>query len=204
MTKSKLYKSLISALFVFFTTNVTAQLLSLEVLDTTPTYNLEEALKQDPLKVYKLTLRKQKLTALPETIFQFKNLQVLNLKSNKLETFPKNITAFKYLQELIITANKIEIVTKELGELTHLKRFVAGSNNIVSIPPEIKNLKELTFLDLWGNNIGSLPIEIQDLKDNLKEIDMRVIMMNKAEHKKIEALLPNTKIRFSESCGCGF
>jgi len=204
LIKNKLYKILISTLFVLFTINIKAQILSLEVLDTTPFYNLEEALKQDPLKVYKLNLKKQKLTALPETIFQFKNLQVLNLKNNKLETFPKDIVAFNYLQELIITANKIEIVTKELGQLTHLKRFVAGSNKIVSIPPEIKYLKELTFLDLWGNNIGILPIEIQELKDNLIEIDMRVIKMNKAEHKKIEVLLPNTRIRFSESCGCGF
>lgn len=204
MIKKKLYKFLISVLFVFFTINIKAQIVSLEFLDTTPTLNLEDALKQDPLKVYKLNLKKQKLTGLPETIFQFKNLQVLNLKSNKLETFPKNITAFKYLQELIITANKIEIVTKELGELIYLKRFVAGSNKIISIPSEIKNLKELTFLDLWGNNIGSLPLEIEELKDNLKEIDMRLIMMSKAEHKKIEVLLPNTKIRFSESCDCGF
>jgi len=204
LIKNKLYKILISTLFVLFTINTKAQLLSLEVLDTTPTYNLEEALKQDPLKVYKLNLKKQKLTTLPEVILQFKNLQVLNLKNNKLETFPKNIIAFKYLQELIITANKIEIVTKELGQLTYLKRFVAGSNKIVSIPPEIKYLKQLTFLDLWGNNIGILPLEIEELKDNLIEIDMRVIKMNKAEHKKIKTLLPNTKIRFSESCGCGF
>ena len=204
MIKNTLYKFLISALFVFFTINTKAQVLSLEVLDTTPTYNLENVLKQDPLKVYKLNLKKQKLTALPEIIFQFKNLQVLNLRSNKFKTFPKNITTFKYLQELIITANQIEIITKELGDLIYLKRFVAGSNDIVSITPEIKNLKELIFLDLWGNNIGYLPLEIQELKDNLKEIDMRQIKMTKDEHKKIEILLPNTKIRFSESCNCGF
>lgn len=204
MIKNKLYKFLISALFIGFSINAKAQLLSLAELDTSPTYTLEEALQQDPLTVYKLTLKKRKLTELPNEILEFKNLQFLDLQKNKLIVFPINITTFKYLQELNITANKIEIVTKELGELIHLKRFLAGSNIIVSIPREIKNLKELRVLDLWGNNIGTLPYEIQELQNNLQEIDMRQIKMNKTEHNKIQDLLPNTKIRFSEACNCGF
>lgn len=204
MIKNKLYNYLISALFVLISFNGKAQLVNFSDLDTFPTYTLEQALKQNPLNVYKLSLKKQKLTELPTEIYQFKNLQVLDFQKNKLKIFPKKITDFKYLQELILTGNKIDIIPKELGKLIHLKRFVAGSNLIVSIPAEIENLKELTFLDLWGNNIGSLPYEIQELKDNLKEIDMRVIQMNKDEHQKIKELLPNTKIRFSESCGCGF
>lgn len=204
MINNKSYKFLVSAVLILFTINTKAQLLSLSELDTTPTYTLEKALQQNPLKIYKLSLKKMKLTELPAEIFQFKNLQVLDLQKNKLKTFPKNIIAFKYLQELIITANKIEVIPKELGNLIHLKRFIAISNEIISIPPEIGNLKELTFLNLWGNNIGVLPYEIQELKNNLKEIDMRLIKMNKEEHKKIEELLPDTKIRFSEACDCRF
>ena len=99
---------------------------------------------------------------------------------------------------------KIEVITKELGELIYLKKFIANQNQIVSITPETKNLKKLKFIDLWGNNIGSLPYEIGELANTLEEIDMRVILMSDAEHKKIEVLLPNTKIRFSKSCNCGF
>ena len=204
MIKNKSKKNLISIFFVLFAINAKSQLLSLEALDTMPNYNLEKALEQDPLKVYQLNLKKNKLTVLPDEIFQFENLQVLNLKSNKFETFPKNVTNFKYLQVLNITANKIQTIPKELGQLIYLKQFIAASNDISSITSEIKKLKELTLLNLWGNNISHLPIEIQDLKDNLKEIDMRVIVMNNTEHKKIQELLPKTKIRFSESCGCGF
>lgn len=204
MTNKRLYKFLISTLLIVFTINVNAQLLDSIAIDTVPTYTLQKALKQDPLKVYKLTLKKMKLTELPPEILEFKNLQVLNLKGNKFKTFPKEITNFKYLQELNISANKIQIVTKELGELIYLKKFIANSNKIVSIPPEIKHLKKLKFLDLWGNDIGSLPYEIRELENNLEEIDMRVILMSNAEHKKIKELLPKTKIRFSKSCNCGF
>lgn len=198
------YKFLISALLIAISINTNAQLLDSIAFDSVPTYTLQKALKQDPLKVYKLSLKKKKLRELPAEIYQFKNLQVLNVKGNKLKVFPKEITTFKYLQELNISANRIQVVTKELGELIHLKKFIANSNKIVSIPPEIKHLKKLQFLDLWGNDIGSLPYEISELKNSLKEIDMRVILMSKAEHKKIKELLPTTKIRFSKSCNCGF
>ncbi|PCJ26551.1 MAG: hypothetical protein COA97_05595 [Flavobacteriales bacterium] len=204
MINKKLYKFLISILLIIFTVNTNAQLLDSITLDTVPTYTLQKALKQDPLKVYKLTLKKMKLTELPSEILAFKNLQVLNLKGNKFKIFPKKITTFVYLQELNVSANKIQIITKELGELIHLKKFIANSNKIVSIPPEIRYLKKLQYLDLWGNDIGALPHEISELEGTLKEIDMRVILMSNAEHKIIKALLPNTKIRFSKSCNCGF
>ena len=204
MTNKKLYKFLISYLLIALTINSSAQVLDSIAFDTVPTYSLQKALKQDPLKVYKLSLKKMNLKELPPEIYAFKNLNVLDLKKNKLKVFPKRIAEFKYLQELDISINKIELVTKELGELIHLKKFIANSNKIVSVPPEIKNLKKLEFLDLWGNDIGALPYEIKELENTLKEIDMRVILMSKAEHKKIKELLPNTKIRFSKSCNCGF
>jgi Leucine-rich repeat (LRR) protein len=172
--------------------------------DTVPTYNLQQALKQDPLKVYKLSLKKMKLTEFPTEILEFKNLQSLDIQKNKFKTFPIQITAFKFLQELNISTNKIEIVTKELGQLIHLRKFTANSNRIVSLPKEIRFLKKLKYIDIWGNDIGSLPYEISELQDNLLEIDMRVILMSKDENNKIKELLPKTKIRFSKSCNCAF
>ena len=210
MIKIKLYKSLIKCLLsgcftITILSNVNAQLLDSVAFDTVPTYSLTKALKvEDPMKVYKLSLKKMKLTELPPEIFQFKNLQSLNIAGNRFKVFPANIVEFKYLQELNISNNKIEIVTKELGELIYLKRFIANQNDIVTIPSEIKHLHKLKYLDLWGNNIGILPHEIGELENSLEEIDMRVILMSDAEHKVIQGLLPHTKIRFSKSCSCGF
>ena len=207
MIKKKLYKyfgKLIAVVLLLCSFTVNAQLLDSFAIDTVPTYTLAKALKQDPLKVYKLNLKKLKLTEIPEEVYQFKNLNVLDISKNKFKEFPKKIGEFKYLQELNVSDNKIEIVTKELGLLLHLKKFEANQNGLVSIPPEIKFLKKLEYMDLWGNDIGSLPYEISELEMNLKEIDMRVILMSKAEHDKIQSLLPNTKIKFSKSCNCGF
>jgi Leucine-rich repeat (LRR) protein len=180
------------------------QVLDSNALDTVKTYTLQQALKQDPLRVYKLNLKKSKLSELPEEVYQFKNLNVLDISKNKFKEFPKKIGTFQFLQELYISGNKIEMVTKEIGILVNLKVFEANQNGLVSLPPEIKFLKKLEFMDLWGNDIGSLPHEISELSNSLKELDMRVILMSKAEHEKIKSLLPNTKIKFSKSCNCGF
>lgn len=207
MIKKKPYKyfsKLFLIAFLCCSFSVKAQLLDSIAIDTVPTYTLERALKQDPLKVYKLNLKKLKLTEIPEEVYQFKNLNVLNLSKNKLKEFPVRIGEFSYLQELNISDNKIEIITKELGLLLHLKKLEANQNGLVSIPSEIKFLKKLEYMDLWGNDIGALPYEIAELQNTLKEIDMRVILMSKAEHEKIKSLLPNTKIKFSKSCNCGF
>jgi len=45
--------------------------------------------QKDPLKVYKIRLKKQKLEELPEELYQFKNLQYLDISKNKLKHFPK-------------------------------------------------------------------------------------------------------------------
>ncbi len=183
---------------------VNAQLLDSIAFDTVPTYTLKQALKQDPLTIYKLKIKGEKLKGLPEEIYQFKNLNALDVSKNKLTEFPKRINEFQYLQDLDISSNKIEVVTKELGLLIHLKTFKANQNKIVSIPAEIRYLKKLHYMDLWGNDIGSLPYEISDLSETLQEIDMRVILMSKNEHDKIRSLLPKTKIKFSKACNCGF
>ena len=208
MIKKRPYKYLskVSIVIILLLCSLTtkAQLLDSFAIDTVPTYTLAKALKQDPLKVYKLNLKKLKLSEIPEEVYQFKNLNSLDISRNRLKEFPKRIGEFAFLQELNISGNKIEVVTKELGLLLHLKKFEANQNGLVSIPPEIRFLKKLEFIDLWGNDIGSLPYEITELQMTLKEIDMRVILMSKAEHEKIKALLPNTKIKFSKSCNCGF
>lgn len=200
-----LYKYILAGVFLFsISIGVNAQLLDSIALDATPTYTLISALNQDPLKVYKLSLKKMKLTELPAEIYAFKNLQVLDVSKNKLTIFPTEIAKFNYLQELNIASNKIEIITKELGDLIYLQQFIANQNKIVAIPPEIKYLKKLKFIDLWSNDIGSFPYEIGELENSLEEIDMRVILMSDEEHQKIKELLPKTKIRFSKSCSCGF
>lgn len=207
LTEKLPYKFLINiliAILLFISVKTNAQAFEKEALDTINELTLEQALKIDPLKVYKLSLKKMKLNELPEEIYQFKNLQTLDVSRNKLIYFPRKITVFPFLQELNFSNNKIPSVPEELGQLTELRILILNQNELTALPAEISNLTKLTFLDVWGNDIGFLPPEIEQLSETLKEIDMRVILMSPEEHKRIKELLPKTKIHFSKSCNCGF
>ena len=66
---------------------VSAQLLSQVELDTCKTFESLEAALENPEKVFKLKLHRDKLAVFPEEIYQFINLQYLDLKNNSLHQF---------------------------------------------------------------------------------------------------------------------
>ncbi len=204
MINKKHLKFFLSIIGITGCINLSAQLINYKDLDTIPELNLQQALKKDPLTVYKLNLKKLKLVELPQEIGQFLNLQTLNVNKNKLSRFPEVIFNFKYLQKLNVSGNKIKTIPPEIGLLIHLKEFAANETEISTLPKEISQLKELEYLDVWGTNISWLPEEIVQLSTTLKKLDMRVILMSDEEHKKIQELLPQTMVYFSKSCSCGF
>ncbi|MEQ9147378.1 MAG: leucine-rich repeat domain-containing protein, partial [Cytophagales bacterium] len=85
----------------------------------------------------------------------------------------------------------------EFGELKNLKALYLRNNYFESVPVSITRLNNLKILDLSVNQLTSLPIEIA----NLKNLDELILVGNKippSEQKKIQALLPNTKIYFDK------
>lgn len=180
-----------------------AQLLDSLTLDTMTAFtSLEEALKQ-PDKVIKLVLRKEKLSVFPQEILSFKNLQYLDLSKNRLKEIPEEIDSLKSLQVLILSKNDIETLPKEIGLLKSLRMLNVNQNELVSLPPQIGNLENLQYLDLWSNNISYFPEQMKYLK-NLKVMDLRVILINTPDQKKIQEMLPHTRIYFSPSCNCQY
>ena len=162
--------------------------------------SLEEALK-NPLEVYKLNLKRKKLTTFPLGIYKLTNLHELSLRKNKLTDVPDGISALRKLVILNISKNKITSLPSDIGALKHLRKFAAGQNELETLPEEMGELENLVILDIWSNNLAGLPLSLANLK-KLKVIDMRVIQLNRERQKQIERLLPNVKIFFSSSCNC--
>jgi len=81
--------------------------------------SLEEALKEPDL-VYRLNLGKQRLTAIPPEIFQFKNLQELDLSKNKITVIPPEISNLPLLQILDLSDNQIDYIPSHIGKRFHL------------------------------------------------------------------------------------
>jgi len=200
-----LKKFLVNIIFItcfLFNSIAFSQLLNNKELEKQAVFtSLHEAIKK-PEMVFKLDLSRKKLKTVPIEVFTLFNLQVLNLSKNKIEIIPEGLGNLTNLQVLNISANKISKLPQSIGNLTNLVELIANRNIISELPKEIGNLINLEKLDLWSNEIDRLPSEISKLKDNLKVLDMRVILINAEKQKSIIELLPETLIYFSKSCNC--
>jgi len=171
-------------------------------LDTMTGYtDLAEAMK-NPDKVVKLVLRKEHYSEFPKEIWNFPNLQYLDLSKNNITEFPDSLGKLKNLQVLHLSKNKLEALPRELGDLQNLVILEINQNELTMLPPQIGKLKKLEYLDLWENNIGIFPEELKDISDNLKVLDLRVILINREAQERIRKLLPKTNIKFDPPCKC--
>lgn len=149
-----------------------------------------------------IDLSKQKLTTIPNVVFQCPNLVYLDLKRNKIEEIPASIMQLKKLRVLNLSRNRLVRLPKEIGQLSSLKSLILNQNEIVELPREIGLLSHLAVLDLWGNQLDKLPNEIGKLSETLQYLDMRVIYMSREKQEVIELMLPETTIYFSQGCNC--
>ena len=173
-----------------------------QVPDSTFIYtNLEEALKE-PDKVYNLDLSKKKLNEFPMEILKFTNLRTLKLYKNRIDSIPNEISQLKNLRELNVGLNDLTKFNVNICQLTNLEKLVLNQNEIEEIPVEIKNLSKLVHLDMWDNNLFVIPDEIGELKETLKVFDLQNIQFNLEEQKRINGLLPKTKVTMPPSCNC--
>jgi Leucine-rich repeat (LRR) protein len=164
--------------------------------------SLTEALA-NPDSVHKLSLKRQKLTTIPQEVYSLPYLQELDLTNNKIKALPPEIARLKNLSYLNVSKNQLETFPKEMGELSNLKTLVASQNEeLSSFPPEMSKMESLTYLDIWGTSISEFPKEWSKMK-NLKWIDLRTINITKEERTAIEELFPDAKIYLSEGCNCG-
>lgn len=162
--------------------------------------NMEEALKH-PDSVFRLDLSKKKLKEFPVEVLQLKELRELNLGRNSIEQIPDLIYQLANLQRLYLNNNKLKELPPRIGTLKNLQLLQLDRNLIESLPPEIGLLNNLEVLSLWDNELGDIPDEIKNL-GSLKKFELRGILFNDDEQKRIHDLLPYTTIYFSPSCNC--
>lgn len=188
-------------IFVCLSNTGYCQLLDSASLQAQPVYeDLNKAL-QEPEKVYRLNLSKQKLSLFPEGIIRLKNLQELNLSKNKIDSIPEKICMLTNLQVLNLSGNKLKYLPDSIGKFKQLKKLISSRNYLLEIPKSIGDCTNLEVLDLWENDIGVFPEELGKLK-KLRWVDLRVILIDDAMQEHIQKLLPGVKIFFSPSCHC--
>ncbi len=170
-------------------------------IDTVKIYrSLSEAM-ENPTSVIRLSLRKQKLSQVPEQIRHFSQLRELDLSINKIDSLPEWIGNLKHLERLSIEKNSFSEFPIVICSLTGLKYLVISRNTIRWIPACMGRLAALEVLDGWDNEFTRLPASMEENKA-LRVVDMRGINMNNDEQALLLRAFPKVKFYFSPGCNC--
>lgn len=171
-----------------------------------------------PQKAFCIDISSQNISTISNQFSEFNNLVSLNASNNNLESLGTIFNSCPYVISLDLGENKISYIPSELTKLKFLYELNLSDNDLKKIPDEITKLNELTFLILRGNQLSEIPKNIGDLKsiklldlslnkieklpksmENLENLETLVLSGNpipKAEIKKLQTALPNTKIIF--------
>lgn len=128
------------------------------------------------------------------TIVEGYVLSLMPFLAPKYDVLPKEICELTQLTKLSITSNNLQSIPPEIGKLVNLKVLNLSSNKIAAVPVEIGKLKDLEKLILAKNDLYTLPVELGQLK-KLEVLDIRKNFIPTDEIQKIQALLPNCKIK---------
>ena len=135
------------------------------------------------------------IAELPDCIGDLTNLLNLNLGYNEMSYLPESIANLAKLEELSIRNNRFTILPESIGELTSLKLLWLQDNEFVSMPDFIGNLTNLEWLHIGLNQLTTLPESIKNLT-KLKDLVLKGNNFSEAERIKIQAWLPNCKIKW--------
>jgi hypothetical protein len=161
----------------------------------------EEAKIADPDTVYAISFNKQKITAIPDDLAKFTQLQHLDLGKNKLEELPEFVGTFSKLKFLDLSKNELSVFPVEICRLNALKVLVVNRNTFDQLPECIGYLKDLEELDLWDTPVMYFPASLVNLK-KLKNIDLQGVKYGPTFQKQFKESLPWVTIVFDPPCDC--
>ena len=129
---------------------------------------IEEAKKNNSTE---LDLSDLKLTEIPESITDLKNLNKLDFHNNLIKDIPEYIIKLKTLKELYVYENRLTEIPEYVVELKKIRKLSFGNNKLCVIPEAISKLNNLKELYLYNNKLTDISKYITKLK-NLNKLNI--------------------------------
>ncbi|XP_019751003.1 leucine-rich repeat-containing protein 58 [Hippocampus comes] len=151
------------------------------------TFTVDSVSDENKKDANQLFLNNNRLCALPTSVTDFSNLQLLDISNNRLSAIGEDFTRLAKLRTLIaknnhlnefslpkdfgsmhlevlnFSGNRFEEIPLQCTKLRRLQSLSLGGNRLKSIPAEIENLTSLELLYLGGNFISAIPAEVANL-----------------------------------------
>lgn len=110
-----------------------------------------------------ISVSKNALTELPDSIHDLSNLKNLNVASNKLRELPKtrwwrwSSSSLKKLERLRVDDNQLQKLPDWIDQLSELQSLNASTNSLTELPDSISELSALQTLVIHNNRLTKLP-----------------------------------------------
>ncbi|MCA6519320.1 MAG: leucine-rich repeat domain-containing protein, partial [Pseudanabaena sp. M110S1SP2A07QC] len=124
------------------------------------------------INLKELSIEFNLITQIPDEIANLANLTTLKFHFNQITTIPDVIAKLSNLTSLNLSSNKITVIPDAIAKLSNLTSLNLSDNQITAIPDAIANLANLTTLSLNSNQITVIP-EVLEHLPKLKKLDLR-------------------------------
>ena len=129
-------------------------------------------------QVHKLEINVSDLEYLPETICDFKGLEIITTINTRLNKIPACFGTLQNLKEIHLNDNSFEQLPGSICNLSNLKELHLARNPFTQLPDNFGSLTALEKLDLWRVPLENLPDSFGNLI-NLKEISISIFSNKK-------------------------
>ena len=102
-------------------------------------------------------LMRNKLSSLPESFGDLKQIGNVILYENNFESIPECVGRLKTLRQIDFYKNHIKEIPEFMGGLENLEQIYLSFNEIEHIPDTLRNLKKLKYFYIHHNNLKFLP-----------------------------------------------
>lgn len=104
------------------------------------------------------------LGRLPESIGNFRHLEVLLLNENLLKALPDLIGRLDSLKILDLRNNQLQLLPDSIGSLINLEELKVSGNRLIVLPGTLVNLKSLRSFSFIDNNLSAIPDFINEMR----------------------------------------
>ena len=116
-----------------------------------------------------------KLTEIPEEVFELKHLKILKLSNHRISHLSESLGNFTILKKLHLNGNQLTNLPEFLGNLTSLNELYLNGNQLKTLPESIGNLASLNKFYLSGNPLEKPPLDvavkgIEEIKEYFEQL----------------------------------